>query len=958
MRTNPLPGLLENNLQQDWQGFTQALEDSGLTFEPTTEFRQTLCKVWACSRFMVDSCINHPKMFLELVKSGDLNRDYQPQAYRQRLKLLLRSVRNEDDLMKVLREFRLREMFRIAWRDLARWSSLQETLRDLSLLADACVDLSLNKLYQWLTRQWGTPKGSNGKAQQMIVLGMGKLGAYELNFSSDIDLIFAYPEEGQTRQRKGLSFESFFTRLGQSLIRVIDTKTDLGFVFRVDMRLRPFGDSGALIASFEAIEDYYQYHGREWERYAMIKARVIAGDFVAGAKLLARLRPFTYRRYLDYGAFASLREMKAMIARQVQQKGMSDNIKLGMGGIREVEFIGQAFQLIRGGREPELQVRGILPVLRLLAANNYLPEYVVNQLIKAYEFLRSSENHLQAYSDQQVHELPTRQEEQLSLAFSMGFQDWQSYHKALTKHRMIVQSAFEQIMEAPQVNESDQESGDLKAIWENSIEEKVALKALQCAGFEDPKYALSLLQGLRTSSAYTSRSEISRSRMDRLIPLLIGATGQVDNSDQCLLRIINLLESISGRSTYLALLAENPMALSHLVQLFSQSAWIAEHLMHHPVVMDEFLDPRSLYAPLTKESLRQELHLRLSQLTTDDLEQQMEALRNFKQSNVLHVAAADLTNAMSLIEVSNHLTDIAEVILEQILVMSLFAMKQKFGEPYNDHKAVTRHAGFAVIGYGKVGGIELGYGSDLDLVFLHDGKAAKQQTQGPKQIDNAVFFARVGQRFIHYLNTHTASGILYEVDMRLRPSGASGLLVTSLDSFEQYQHEEAWTWEHQALVKARAIVGDAHLINEFNRVRKKVLCQNRDAEKLRNDVVEMRERMRAELGSTKSDRFHLKQDKGGMVDIEFMVQYLVLRNAHQYPDVVQYSDNLRQLKALKVHKVLSAKDADGLFAIYRRYRSQVHRLVLTEAPVTVDSKKFQKERNIVNQLWQRIMEDS
>jgi len=958
MSKHPLPDLLHQNVQQDWQAFVQALSSRELTFEPKAEFKEVLFKVWAMSRYLAESCINQPEVFLGLVKSGDLNRDYQPQIYRSRLEQRLHPIKHEEDLMQMLREFRQREMFRIAWRDLAGWASLQETLRDLSLLADACVDLSLNKLYQWLTRQWGTPKDAEGQPQQLVVLGMGKLGAYELNFSSDIDLIFAYPVDCKTRQRKGLSCESFFTQLGQSLIRVIDTNTDHGFVFRVDMRLRPYGDSGALVASFEAMEDYYQYQGREWERYAMIKARVIAGDFVAGAKLLAQLRPFTYRRYLDYGAFSSLREMKAMIARQVQQKGMTDNIKLGHGGIREIEFIGQAFQLIRGGREPELQVRGIIPVLKLLAANHYLPEYVVDQLIEAYQFLRRSENHLQAYGDQQVHELPKADDEKLSLALSMGFQDWESYHAILSKHRSFVQGAFEQIMDAPQVNESDQDDSDLQGIWEKSVDDEAALSLLAQAGYKDARYALGLLHGLHSSSAYNSRSEIGKTRMDRLMPLLIGAIGRSENPDQCLLRVINLLESISGRSTYLALLAENPMALSHLVQLFSQSAWIAEHLVHHPVVLDEFLDPRSLYAPLTKKNMQEELALRLSQLQANDLEQQMESLRNFKQSNVLHVAAADLVNAMSLIEVSNHLTDIAEVILEQILTISLSTMTQKFGEPLCNSKRSSRNPGFAVIGYGKVGGFELGYGSDLDLVFLHDSQGANQQTTGPKQIDNAVFFARVGQRFIHFLNTHTASGILYEVDMRLRPSGASGLLVTSLESFEQYQREEAWTWEHQALVRARAIVGDAKLIDEFNRVRQQVLCLERDADKLRGDVVEMRERMRAELGSSRPGLFHLKQDKGGMADIEFMVQYLVLRYANQYPDVVEYTDNLRQLQALKAHKILSVKEADGLFDAYRQYRSQAHRLVLMEASASVDNQQFKKERDLVNQLWKRIMEPS
>ena len=950
-----LPPLITQRLQSDWEEFQFSLENAGLTFSPGDEFKAILLRVWSASLFVSRYCIDNPQSFLDLMHAGELHRDRHPMEMRRRLHQVLMGVKNEDGLMEALRIFRHREMFRIAWRDLAGWAPLDETLRDLSLLADACVDLSLATLHRWACKQWGEPRGIDGRPQQLVVLGMGKLGAYELNFSSDIDLIFTYPEEGQTRKRNGLSCEEFFTRLGRQLIKVIDTTTHNGFVFRVDMRLRPYGESGALVVNFAAMEEYYQYQGREWERYALIKARVIAGDFVAGQALVKDLRPFTYRRYLDFSAFESLRDMKAMIARQITIKGMEDNIKLGSGGIREIEFIGQAFQLIRGGREPELQVRGIMPVLRLLAKKGYLPDYVTQQLLEAYVFLRHSENHLQAYAEKQTHLLPTHEDEQLSLALSMGYDDWATFLGVLHHHREIVHSAFEQIMVAPQVSDKNSVPEALAPVWQGQMDTEASKALLLQQGYEDAGYVIGLLQGLRSSHAYTRRSSIGQERMDQLMPLLLGAVGHVTQPDQCLLRFINLLEAISGRSTYLALLTENPMALSQVVQLFSQSAWIAEYLTQHPVLLDEFLDPRFLYAPRIKTDLVDELDGLLRHLDSNDLEQQMEALRYFKQSNVLHVAAADLVEAMSLVEVSGHLTDIAEVILAQVLIIARHKLQLKYGEPMCQQGGKHYQPGFAVIAYGKLGGIELGYGSDLDLVFLHNSSGDNQKTSGPKKLDNPVFFARLGQRFIHILNTHTASGILYEVDMRLRPSGASGMLVSDLEAFRHYQLKDAWTWEHQALVRARAIVGDPELIQSFMQVRKEVLCQPRDAITLRHEVVEMRERMRDELGGKNRDRFHLKQDKGGMADIEFMVQYLVLRWAHEYPGLVTYSDNLRQLDGLKQHGLLEASAADGLFDAYRTYRAFGHRQALANQVADASAESFTEHRQLVTDLWQQIM---
>lgn len=958
MTKTPPPDLILR-LDSDWQAWQSSLQQANLEFDSGQEFKQVLFKVWACSPMLVQSCLRSPEQFLDMLHRGELHRDYRPIEFRQRLQQCLLKVKDEAALMDSLRDFRYKEMFRIAWRDLAGWCPLSETLRDLSLLADACVDLALEKLHYWACKQWGVPRTRVGVPQQLVVLGMGKLGAYELNFSSDIDLMFAYAEDGQTRNRKGLSHEEFFTRLGQSLINVIGASTARGFVFRVDMRLRPYGDSGALVLSFDAMEEYYQYQGREWERYAMIKARIIAGDFVAGRALLKSLRPFTYRRYLDYSAFESLRNMKGMIDRQVKRKGMGENIKLGSGGIREIEFIGQAFQLIRGGREPELQNRSIVQVLTCLAEKDYLPEYVVQQLLEAYTFLRKTENHMQAYAEQQTHVLPESGSERSSLAFSMGFENWAGFYEVLDIHRQLVQSAFEQVMMSPQVDaETETESSAmLSSVWQGLVENAHARAVLDGQGFKDTAYVLDVIKGLHEGYAYTARNNVARERMDKLVPLMLAAVGRVDNPDLCLVRVINLLESIAGRSTYLALLAENPMALSQVVSLFSKSAWIAEFLSLYPVLLDELLDTRSLYIPREMDDLRCEVRSLFAHIETNDLEQQMEALRYFKQSNVLHVAVADLVGAMSLVAVSAHLTEIAEIILQWVFDIAKRNLIKKHGLPLITINNKRVEAGFIIVGYGKLGGIELGYGSDLDLVFIYDDKGSLQKTAGPKVLENATFFSRLGQRIIHILDARTTFGALYEIDMRLRPQGASGLLVSDLETFSQYQKEDAWIWEHQALVRARAITGDPGLIKKFRAVRREVLCQQRDPAVLQSEVVEMRERMRSELGSKRADRFHIKQDVGGMVDIEFMVQYLVLRWAHQYPELTEFSDNLRHLNGMSELGILTHDEVEGLAEIYKAYRARAHRQSLTDEPAYVDADSFQVSRDQVKSMWKKLILD-
>ncbi len=952
-----IPAALRDDLAARWAAFADAVDDMPSVLDDA--LLPELCRVWACSDFVAQYCVRDPALLFDLLDSGDLHQAYAVDTLATRVQVAIDDAIDFDGLGTALRRLRRREMLRIAWRDIAGHADLWRTSTELSALAEACVRGALGRLQGWLQTEWGVPTGAaSGTPQQLVVLGMGKLGAHELNFSSDIDLIFAYPESGETRGvPRTRSNEEFFTRLGRDLIRTLDENTAEGFVFRVDMRLRPFGGSGALALNFEAMENYYQVHGRDWERYALIKARPVAGRPEDGEQLLGLLRPFIYRRYLDYGAFAALREMKAMVAAEVQRQGMADNVKLGAGGIREVEFIGQAFQLIRGGREPALQQREIRRVLAWLAEQDYLPRYVVVQLLDAYVFLRDTEHRLQEYRDQQTHRLPTDQTARQRLAYSMDCETWDDFIPVLRGHMARVHSHFEQVFEAPQTGDG---KAALDALWQGTLDDVAAQMALREAGFDDTAAVLRQITALRDSSRYRALHRTGRERLDRLMPLLLGAAGAHDEADVVLQRLLKLIEAVARRSAYLSLLVEHPLALSQLVRLCAASPWIAARLVQYPLLLDELLDARSLYAPASRDELAAELQRRLDAVPDDDLEQAMDTLRQFKQAAVLCVAAADVMDAVPLMVVSDHLSHIAEVILEQVLELAWVDLQRRYGKPSAAGDAPDEEKGFAIVAYGKLGGIELGYGSDLDMVFLHASNDAapvsSAVTAGPKVVADAVFYARLGQRIIHFLTALTPAGTLYEVDMRLRPSGASGLLVVGLPGFEDYQKNKAWIWEHQALVRARVVAGDGAVAKEFRRVRHEVLTRERDPLLLQKEVREMRERMRDNLSRESAGWFDLKQGRGGIADIEFMVQFGVLRWAHQAPDLTDFTDNIRLLAGLAAHGFFNAQECRILSDAYRAYRAEVHRLSLQERPARVDTARLSGAREAVRGIWRKYLE--
>jgi len=885
----------------------------------------------------------------DLLSSGDLTTIYDAEGYEQRLKATLESVADEISLQQKLRHFRQREMVRIIWRDLAGWAPLAETVRDLSAMADACIQQSLAILHQWQSESLGKPCNADGEEQYLVVLGMGKLGAGELNLSSDIDLIFTYPEGGETQGgRKSLSNEEFFTRLGRKLIQSLDNVTIDGFVFRVDMRLRPFGDSGALAASFDAMEDYYQTQGREWERYAMIKARAITGSESGKKGIMDLLRPFVYRKYLDYGVFDSLREMKGMIAGQLHKKGMEDNIKLGSGGIREIEFIGQVFQLIHGGRDKPLQQRPILTILDLLAARNCLSMNAVEDMKVAYDFLRLTEHRIQAWADQQTHLLPKEDGDRLRIASLMGFDDWASFTTVLDEHRRKVQGHFEQTLTAPQ---ADAASDDSVSLLNSDNEDKI--QYLQQLAYAEPEACIDKLDYLLATHACRNLGNTERERLERLLPLLVQAAANVKNADSCLARLLSLLEAIMRRSAYMSLLVENPMALSQLVKLCAASPWISGQLTRFPVLLDELLDPRTLYEVPARAEQEKELEMRLATVDKADLEQQMYLLREFKQITSLHVAAADVTDVLPLMKVGDQLTELAEIQLQKVMQLAWRHLVARHGYPPCTDNDNLSQCGFTILAYGKSGGLELGYGSDLDLVFLFDDAANQGETNGERPIDALMFYTRLAQRMIHLLNTVTAGGILYEIDMRLRPNGTSGLLVTAVSGFEEYQNSEAWTWEHQALVRARCVAGDETLTQKINDIRQQILTKKRDHETLLTEVSDMRAKMRENLDKSTDQLFDLKQGKGGITDIEFMVQYAVLAWSETLPELLVYTDNIRLLGALRDTGKLTEDESRMLADAYRFYRGVANHCVLQELPAVVELADTGDYPSQVQEIWQR-----
>ena len=824
------------------------------------------------------------------------------------------------DLASTLRQLRQRVLLTLMERDLAGAASLAEVCSAMTALAEVSIAEALEALVPELEQSLGVPVSASGERQELIVVGMGKLGGGELNVSSDIDLVFVYPEDGETDAAKaaagaarGTSNHEFFIALGQRLIALLASVTHEGFVFRVDMRLRPWGDAGPLAMSFDGLEQYLVAQGREWERYAWIKGRPLTGSEASRQALAALVRPFVFRKYLDYGAYGAMRELHAQIREEVERRELADNVKLGPGGIREIEFIAQVFQLIRGGRETEFQIRPTLQVLALLGRRGLLDAEDVGVFTEAYDFLRRVEHRLQYLDDAQTHELPaggdeTGEEDRRQLARCMGMRSWAAFMRKLNAHRDAVAQRFEKIFGTQEHGQGGRH--ELASLWTNAEGREARLKAL---GFAEPDTVAARLASIQSGSRYQSLPEASRERVDTLVPRIIERAARRANADATLARALDLVETVSRRAAYLALLDEHPVALDRLTELVSASPWAGEYLNRHPVLLDELLDTRLLLATPNWREIGRQVRRTLMALEGDP-ERQMDALREAHHAQLFHLLLQDLAGALSVEALADHLSELADLMLQATLELCWLQLKDK-------SPALPAEPRFAVIAYGKLGGKELGYASDLDLVFLYDDEEDEEAV---------LAYARLGQRINTWLNSRTAAGQLFETDMRLRPDGAAGLMASSMEAFRRYQRESAWTWEHQALTRARFCAGEATAGAAFEEERRAILCRVRDPARLAEEVRGMRNTMQ-EGHPNRSELFDLKHDRGGMVDIEFIVQYLVLAHAHHHEQLARNDGNIALLAYAARLKLIDAGLAAQVQDAYRAYRRRQHALRLEGA---------------------------
>jgi glutamate-ammonia-ligase adenylyltransferase len=945
----PLSAIISDVADRYWQRMNEAWPE--LANELTPEQGQELYRIMGLSDFVAEQLCRHPDWILPLFK-GQLEKLSRPE-FNSDLHDLLSDSSSEDEIKALLRRYRNKQMVRLAWRDFFSYASLEGSLLDLSALAEALIISARDWLYIQMCKQYGTPSDAKGIPQPLIIIGMGKLGGRELNFSSDIDLIFTFPEHGETQgARRAIDNQQFFIRMGQRLINLLHQVTVDGFVYRVDMRLRPYGESGPLVVSFSGLEDYYQEQGRDWERYAMVKARALGPWTAHSDELHSMLRPFVYRRYIDFSAIESLRKMKQLITQEVRRRQLTDNIKLGAGGIREVEFVVQSFQLIRGGREPALRQQSLFAAIDTLYSLGQLEYLAVDELKQSYLLLRRVENLLQGIGDQQTQTLPDNALNWYRLCHCMGMASEAELRTHIESSMNKIHHHFLDTVGG----RIEDETADLwtQQLW-TANEDDDAETLIKEQMIEDPEL-WPLLKSWRESVTNRSIGPRGRDTLDKLMPWLLSEFTNLDCPSSALASVAKVIDQILTRTTYLELLYENPGARQQLVRLCCASPWIASQLAKFPMLLDELIDPTQLYDTTSLDDYASELRLYLLRVPEEDMEQQMEALRQFKLSQQLKIAAADVTGVLPVSQVSDHLTFLAEAIIEQVVMQAWQQMSSRHGVPAYLDEGVT---GFAVIGYGKAGGIELGYSSDLDLVFLHNFSREKYPTQGEtngkRPIEVGHFYLKLAQRILHLFSTRTTSGELYEVDMRLRPSGSSGLLVSEMEYFGEYQRQEAWTWEHQAIVRARFMFGINALSSRFSELRAQVLELPRDKSQLAKEVREMRTKMRSHLLKVKPDLFDLKQSPGGIADIEFIAQYLVLANTHEHKELSTWSDNIRIFANLGELNLLPNADVEALIQAYLFLRDESHRLTLQQKPGQILASLVAGHANRVMEIYQRIL---
>jgi glutamate-ammonia-ligase adenylyltransferase len=811
---------------------------------------------------------------------------------------------DEAAYMAALRKFRHAEALRLVFRDVNGLDELPEILSATSVLYEALLGSALEWSERVLATRYGHARAADGSLQRLVVIGFGKLGGSELNFSSDIDLVLAYPHGGESDGSRPLDNSEYFVRMGRQLVRLLHEPTIDGICARVDLRLRPFGNAGRLALPFSAMEQYYQREGRDWERYAWIKARPVAGDRSAGKELQEMLRPFVYRKYLDYTAFAGLREMKALIDAEVARKDLADNLKLGPGGIREIEFIVQLVQLIRGGREPSLRVRGLLPALTACEARGHIPAKRARALREAYVFLRQLENRVQMLRDAQTHDLPEDPLTRERLALGLDYSAWEPLAEELAKHREIVATEFAAVL-MPEGGPKARVPAEDATLWQRACNESLDAALLEASGFVPGAEAAEALHKLQQGPQLRAMSARTREQLDHLMPQLLAVARTTAAPVACLLRLCRLVQTVARRPSYLALLEEQPAARKRLAQLFADSAFLAERVIAQPLLLDDVLDPRIDHLPMKRADISAEIAHVLTTLDEREAEAELERINEFKSSIAFRLGLAFNDGRADAVATARRLAALAESV-----VIAVAALAER--EVIAQHGRLPgKGSGFSILGYGSLGGEELGFASDLDLVFVFDGQRAQAMSDGPRPLDGSRWYQRLTQRVMNWLTVLTRAGRLYEVDTRLRPDGSKGLLIGSLDAFVAYQESRAWTWEHQALLRARPVAGDAVLNAELADVRRKTLAVPRDRPAVLAEVSSMRQRWRAERDRSNASQIDLKQGRGGLLDIEFALQGLVLAHAATNPSLLSITANAGLIDACRDVGLLDTAQANS-----------------------------------------------
>ncbi len=926
--------------------------------------RRLLERIFLLSPFVKNLIQRRPNFLCKLLERDLLGRTLPKDELWKTASDFLNNAKSETDYCTKIRNFRNAMMLRIAIRDLGGICGFRETVADLSDLACICLEKTISWLEQDMNAKFGLPCDETGRRVRLIVLGMGKLGAFELNFSSDIDLVFSYSRQGKTEGGKqSITNDEYFFEQCRRLVRIFSMVTQDGFVFRVDTRLRPFGDSGPLVICSEAMAEYYENHGRQWERYALLKASAVAGDIDEGKRLLESLKPFIYRKYIDYSTVNSLKEMKAMILAEQAGRTGPDNVKLGPGGIRDIEFVVQTFQLIKGGRIKALQVRPLLNALEVIERLKLLDENTCTNLGKAYVFLRTVEHRLQEYDDRQVQTLPKDEYRKRLLSLSLGFDSWAKFHKVYREHTDKSAKVFKGLFEEKkEVEGPTSETGEPRTknrtveammIWSDPLDDK-AHKSLSSLGFSVPDKVGKLLYSFKESKKVKALSGQVREIIDTLVPSLIEASTTTPYPDKALEAGLNIFEAVLKRSIYLILLNQYPTALKHLVYLCSRSRMVAELLRRQPILLDELVSGATLFRSYSKKNLKELLDTSLSAISPNDLEHWMDEIRRFKKAHLLRIAATQLRGMIDAFRAGIELSNLAEVCLETIFKRAWKDLSEKRPDFVRKCSNFTS-GGLAVVAYGKLGSKEMNYSSDLDLVFLYDHKKFGNLTGG-EQANLGYFYSRLIQRAIFLVSARTSQGILYEIDTRLRPNGSQGILVSSLSTFQHYQHEKAWTWEHQALIKARFLAGDKICGMSFEKIRRKILSKKREPARLKTDIIEMRSRITKALSPKLNENrlFHIKKSPGGLTDIEFIVQYLVLAHAYREAALLQFRDNRTLINVLEKLGLLTGIQAKNLSEALMLYQEHISLKALDLEEAVVASADIDHVRQIVLETWDQI----